>query len=131
EGLVTPVVRGAEALSLPDLASALRDLTERARARKLSVDDYQGGTFTVSNVGMFGIRQSWPIINPPQAGILGVGAAAPRPVAVGDDGGVRLDVATLMSLTLAADHRAVDGVIAGEFLRRVSQALEHPEALAD
>ena len=77
EGLVTPVVRGAEALSLPDLASALRDLTERARARKLSVEDYQGGAFTVSNVGMFGIRQSWPIINPPQAGILGVGAAVP------------------------------------------------------
>ena len=131
EGLVTPVVRGAEALSLPALASALRDLTERARARKLSVEDYQGGTFTVSNVGMFGIRQSWPIINPPQAGILGVGAAAPRPVAVSDDGGVRVDVATLMSLTLAADHRAVDGVIAGDFLRRVRQALEHPEALAE
>lgn len=131
EGLVTPVVRGAEALSLPALASALRDLTERARARKLSVEDYQGGTLTVSNVGMFGIRQSWPIINPPQAGILGVGAAAPRPVAVRDDGGVRVDVATLMSLTLAADHRAVDGVIAGDFLRRVRQALEHPEALAE
>ena len=131
EGLVTPVVRGAEALSLPDLASALRDLTELARARKLSVEDYQGGTFTVSNVGMFGIRQSWPIINPPQAGILGVGAAAPRPMAVDDGGGVRVEVATLMSLTLAADHRAVDGVIAGEFLRRVSQALEHPEAPAD
>ena len=108
EGLVTPVVRGAEALSLPHLASALRDLTERARARKLSVEDYQGGTFTVSNVGMFGIRQSWPIINPPQAGILGVGAAAPRPVAVNDDG-VRMEIATMMSLTLAADHRAVDG----------------------
>ncbi|MDE0005386.1 MAG: dihydrolipoamide acetyltransferase family protein, partial [Rhodospirillaceae bacterium] len=131
EGLVTPVVRGAEALSLPNLASALRDLTERARARKLSVEDCQGGTFTVSNVGMFGIRQSWPIINPPQAGILGVGAAAPRPVAVGDDGGVRVEVATLMSLTLAADHRAVDGVVAGDFLRRVRQALEHPEALTD
>lgn len=131
EGLVTPVVRGAEALSLPDLASALRDLTERARARKLSVEDYQGGSFTVSNVGMFGIRQSWPIINPPQAGILGVGAAAPRPMAVDDDGDVRVEVATLMSLTLAADHRAVDGVIAGDFLRRVKQALEYPKAFAD
>ena len=131
EGLVTPVVRGAEALSLPNLASALRDLTERARARKLSVEDYQGGTFTVSNVGMFGIRQSWPIINPPQAGILGVGAAALRPVAIGDDDGVRVEVATMMSLTLAADHRAVDGEIAGDFLRRVGQTLEHPEALAD
>jgi len=129
-GLVTPVVRGAESLSLPELAAELRTLTERARARKLSIEDYQGGTFTVSNVGMFGIRQSWPIINPPQAGILGVGAAVPRPVAVGDDEGVRVDVATLMSLTLAADHRAVDGVIAGDFLRRIRQALEHPEALA-
>ena len=130
-GLVTPVVRGAESLSLPELAAELRTLTERARARKLSVEDYQGGTFTVSNVGMFGIRQSWPIINPPQAGILGVGAAAPRPVAVNDDDGVRMEIATTMSLTLAADHRAVDGVIAGDFLRRVVQVLEHPEALAD
>ena len=129
EGLVTPVVRGAEALSLLDLASALRVLTERARARKLSVEDYQGGTFTVSNVGMFGIRQSWPIINPPQAGILGVGAAAPQPVAIDDDDGVRVEVATMMSLTLAADHRAVDGVIAGEFLRRVQEALEKAPAL--
>ena len=124
EGLVTPVVRGAEALSLSDLASALRVLAERARAMKLSVEDYQGGTFTVSNVGMFGIRQSWPIINPPHAGILGVGAATPRPVAIDDGGGVRVEVATMMSLTLAADHRAVDGVIAGEFLRRVKEALE-------
>ena len=131
EGLMTPVVRGAEALSLLDLASALRNLSERARARKLSVEDYQGGTFTVSNVGMFGIRHSWPIINPPQAGILGVGAAAPRPVAVGDGEGVRVEVANMMSLTLAADHRAVDGVIAGDFLRRVRQALENPEALAN
>ena len=130
-GLVTPVVRGAESLSLPELAAELRTLTERARARKLSIEDYQGGTFTVSNVGMFGIRQSWPIINPPQAGILGVGAAAPRPVAVNDEDGVRMEIATTMSLTLAADHRAVDGVIAGDFLRRVGQVLEHPEALAD
>ena len=130
-GLVTPVVRGAESLSLPELAAELRTLTERARARKLSIEDYQGGTFTVSNVGMFGIRQSWPIINPPQAGILGVGTAAPRPVAVNDDDGVRMEIATTMSLTLAADHRAVDGVIAGDFLRRVGQVLEHPEVLAD
>ena len=130
-GLVTPVVRGAESLSLPELAAELRTLTERARARKLSIEDYQGGTFTVSNVGMFGIRQSWPIINPPQAGILGVGTAASRPVAVNDDDGVRMEIATTMSLTLAADHRAVDGVIAGDFLRRVGKALEHPEMLVN
>ena len=78
---------------------------------------------------MLGIRQSWPIINPPQAGILGVGAAAPQPVAIDDDDGVRVEVATMMSLTLAADHRAVDGVIAGEFLRRVQEALEKAPAL--
>ncbi len=131
DGLVTPVVRGAEKLTLPDLALALRTLAERSRARNLNVEDYQGGTFTVSNVGMFGIRQSWPIINPPQAGILGVGAAVPRPVAISDDDGVRVDVATVMSLTLAADHRVVDGVIAGEFLRCVKEVLEHPEALVE
>lgn len=128
-GLVTPVVRGAESLSLPELAAELRTLTERARARKLSVEDYQGGTFTVSNVGMFGIRQSWSIINPPQAGILGVGAAAPRPVAVNDDDNVRMEIATTMSMTLGADHRAVDGVIAGDFLRRVKEALEQAHGL--
>ncbi len=129
EGLVTPVLRGAETLPLPELVSRMRDLTERARARQLDVEDYRGGTFTVSNVGMFGIRQSWPIINPPHAGTLGVGAAVPRPVAIGDDDGMRVEVATVMSLTLAADHRAVDGVIAGEFLRRTKKALEYPEVL--
>lgn len=131
EGLVTPVLRGAETLPLPKLASRMRDLNERARARQLDVEDYQGGTFTVSNVGMFGIRQSWPIINPPHAGTLGVGAAVPRPVAIAGDDGTRVDVATMMSLTLAADHRAVDGVISGQFLRRLKEALEHPEALPD
>ena len=131
EGLVTPVLRGAETLPLPELASRMRDLTERARARRLSVEDYRGGTFTVSNVGMFGIRQSWPIINPPHAGTLGVGAAVPRPVAIGGDDSMRVEITTVMSLTLAADHRVVDGEIAGEFLRRTKKALEYPEALAD
>ena len=131
EGLVTPVLRGAEALPLPELSARMRDLTERARARRLGVEDYRGGTFTVSNAGMFGIRQSWPIINPPHAGTLGVGAAVPRPVAIGGDEGMRVEITTVMSLTLAADHRVVDGVIAGEFLRRIKKALEYPEALAD
>lgn len=131
EGLVTPVLRGAETLPLPELASRMRDLTERARARQLDVEDYRGGTFTVSNVGMFGIRQSWPIINPPHAGTLGVGAAVPRPVAIAGDDGMHVDVATMMSLTLAADHRAVDGVISGQFLRRLKEALERPESLPD
>ena len=127
EGLVTPVLRGAETLSLLELASRMRDLTERARARQLGVEDYRGGTFTVSNVGMFGIRQSWPIINPPQAGTLGVGAAVPRPLAIAGEGGARVGVATMMTLTLAADHRVVDGSVAGKFLRRLKNVLEAPQ----
>ncbi len=127
EGLVTPVLRGAETLSLLELASRMRDLTERARARQLGVEDYRGSTFTVSNVGMFGIRQSWPIINPPQAGTLGVGAAVPRPLAIAGEGGARVGVATMMTLTLAADHRVVDGSVAGKFLRRLKNVLEAPQ----
>ena len=127
EGLVTPVLRGAETLPLTELTSRMRDLTERARARQLGVEDYLGGTFTVSNVGMFGIRQSWPIINPPHAGTLGVGAAVPRPVAIAGEGGARVGVATMMTLTLAADHRVVDGSVAGKFLRRLKNVLEAPQ----
>ena len=125
EGLVTPVVRGADALSLGQIAQETRRLAERARRRRLRPEEYQGGTFTISNAGGFGLKQIWPIINPPQAGILGVGRAALQPVAT--DGA--LQAAWILPVTLAADHRLIDGAIAGAFLRSLQGYLEHPARL--
>lgn len=125
EGLVTPVVRCADALSLGQIAQETRRLAERARSRQLRPEEYQGGTFTISNAGGFGLKRIWPIINPPQAGILGVGRAALQPVAT--DGA--LQAAWILPVTLAADHRLIDGAIAGAFLRSLQSYLEHPARL--
>ena len=125
EGLVTPVVRGAERKTLAQIAQETRRLAERARLRQLRPEEYQGGTFTISNAGGFGLKQIWPIINPPQAGILGVGQAAQQPVAT--DGA--LQAAWILPATLAADHRLIDGAIAGAFLRSLQAYLEHPARL--
>lgn len=126
-GLVVPVVRAAERLDLAGVSAALRDLTERARSNKLTPDDYRGGTFTVSNLGMLGVQQFSAIINPPQAGILALGAATPQ--AVVRDGA--LAVATRMNATLSADHRVVDGAVAAQYLRAFREALEQPQQLLD
>lgn len=125
EGLVTPVVRGAERKTLTQIAQETKRLAERARRRQLRPEEYQGGTFTISNAGGFGLKQIWPIINPPQAGILGVGQAAQQPVAT--DGA--LQAAWILPATLAADHRLIDGAIAGAFLRSLQAYLEHPARL--
>lgn len=125
EGLVTPVVRGADRKTLAQIAQETRRLAERARLRQLRPEEYQGGTFTISNAGGFGLKQIWPIINPPQAGILGVGQAALQPVAT--DGA--LQAAWILPATLAADHRLIDGAIAGAFLRSLQAYLEHPARL--
>ena len=125
EGLVTPVVRGAERKTLTQIAQETKRLAERARRRQLRPEEYQGGTFTISNAGGFGLKQIWPIINPPQAGILGVGQAALQPVAT--DGA--LQAAWILPATLAADHRLIDGAIAGAFLRSLQAYLEHPARL--
>lgn len=125
EGLVTPVVRGAERKTLPQIAQETQRLAERARRRQLRPEEYQGGTFTISNAGGFGLKQIWPIINPPQAGILGIGQAALQPVAT--DGA--LQAAWILPATLAADHRLIDGAIAGAFLRSLQAYLEHPARL--
>lgn len=126
-GLVVPVVRAAERLDLAGVSAALRDLTERARSNKLTPDDYRGGTFTVSNLGMLGVQQFTAIINPPQAGILALGAATPQ--AVVRDGA--LAAATRMTATLSADHRVVDGAVAAHYLRAFREALEQPHQLLD
>jgi pyruvate dehydrogenase E2 component (dihydrolipoamide acetyltransferase) len=124
-GLVTPIVRDADRKRLVDLSRELRDLSERARARRLRPEEYQGGSLTVSNLGSYGIQSLLPIPNPPQSCILGVGAAEPRPVA--RDGAVA--VRTMITCTLSADHRALDAATGAELLTALRCGLEDPLSL--
>lgn len=121
-GLITPVVRGACGMGLSEIAAETKALAAKARDGKLVPEDYQGGTFTISNLGMHGIKNFTSIINPPQSGILSVGAGEKRPVV--KDG--ELAVATVMTVTLAADHRCVDGAIGSEFLAAFKGLIEAP-----
>jgi pyruvate dehydrogenase E2 component (dihydrolipoamide acetyltransferase) len=121
-GLITPVIRAAETKGLADIARETKDLAERARARKLKPDEYQGGTFSISNLGMFGVKSFASIINEPQACILSVGAGEKRPVVRGD----QLGVATLMSVTLTCDHRVVYGDVGARWLAAFKTLIEDP-----
>jgi pyruvate dehydrogenase E2 component (dihydrolipoyllysine-residue acetyltransferase) len=121
-GLVAPVVRDADTKGLMVLSAEVRDLAERARDGRLRLEEVQGGTFTISNLGMFGVDAIYPIINPPQAAILGLGAASPRPVA--QDG--LIIVATVMTCTLSADHRVLDGATGARFLAAFRGYIEQP-----
>ena len=125
-GLITPVIRGADVKSLATVSAEIADLAKRARDRKLKPAEYQGGTATVSNLGMFGIREFSAIINPPQATILAVGAAERRPEEA-PDGGVRF--ASKLTVTLSVDHRVVDGAVAGELLAAFRTVVESPLSL--
>lgn len=125
-GLVTPVVRGVEALSLSGVNRTVRDLAERARAGRLKQHELEGGSFAVSNLGMYGTSRFSAIINPPHAGILAVGAAERRPV-VGPDGG--LTAATVMTVTLSADHRVLDGALAAQWLAAFTERIQNPLTL--
>ena len=121
-GLLTPVLRGVEKRSLSNIAMTIRDLAERSRAGKLRQDELEGGSFAITNLGMFGTERFSAIINPPQSGILAVGAAAAKPVVV--DG--ELTVRQVMSVTLSADHRAVDGALAAQWLAAFKKYIENP-----
>ncbi len=125
-GLIVPVIHGADRLGLRDIAARLADLTTRARAGQLKLDDLQGGTFTLSNLGMFGIDQFTAILNPPQAAILAVGRVAKRAIVLPDD---RIEVRPMTTLTLTADHRVLDGASAARFLATIQRTLEHPGLL--
>jgi pyruvate dehydrogenase E2 component (dihydrolipoamide acetyltransferase) len=125
-GLITPVVRSADVKSLTAISAEIADLAKRARERKLKPAEYQGGTGTVSNLGMYGIRQFSAIINPPQATILAVGAAERRPAETAD-GGIRF--ASTLTVTLSVDHRVVDGAVAGELLAAFRTIVEAPLSL--
>jgi pyruvate dehydrogenase E2 component (dihydrolipoamide acetyltransferase) len=121
-GLITPVIRGVDGLSLSAIAQASKALAAKARAGKLMPEDYQGGTASISNLGMFGIDEMVPVINPPQALILGIGAGVEQPWKV--DGDIAL--ATIMAATASFDHRAIDGAVAAQFMAAFLDFVESP-----
>ena len=121
-GLVTPVIWAAEQKGLAEIAAISRDLATRAREGRLAPEEFSGGSFTISNLGMYGVREFAAVINPPQGAILAVGAGEPRPVV--HDG--QLAVATVMTVTLSADHRVVDGAVGAEWLQAFKGYVEAP-----
>ena len=122
-GLFTPVLQDADMKSLSSLSTEMKDLATRARDRKLAPHEYQGGSFAISNLGMFGIDNFDAIVNPPHAGILAVGSGVKKPV-VGADG--ELKVATVMSVTMSVDHRVIDGALGANLLTAIVENLENP-----
>ncbi len=127
EGLIVPVVRDADTKSLSVIADEVAALAAKARDGKLLPDDYAGGTFTVSNLGMFGIEDFSAIINPPEPGILAVGAVSEVPVI--EDGYTA--IGTRMKMTISGDHRAIDGAVGAQFLQEVKRRLENPLLLVE
>jgi pyruvate dehydrogenase E2 component (dihydrolipoamide acetyltransferase) len=125
EGLIVPVLRRADTLGLREIRRQSEALAAAARANQLTGEQLAGGTFTISNLGMYGVRQFDAILNLPEAAILAVGAAEKRPVVEGD----QLTVGTIMTVTLTADHRAIDGAVAAEFLQTLKTFLEEPAAM--
>ena len=125
-GLFTPVLRDAHHKSLSALSAEMKDLAGRARDRKLAPHEYQGGSFAISNLGMFGIDNFDAVINPPHGAILAVGAGVKKPI-VGKDG--ELGIATVMSVTLSVDHRVIDGALGAELLKAIVDNLENPMAM--
>ena len=125
-GLFTPVLQDADQKSLSALSSEMKDLATRARDRKLAPHEYQGGSFAISNLGMFGIDNFDAIVNPPHAGILAVGAGVKKPVV---DAEGNLAVATVMSVTMSVDHRVIDGAVGADLLKAIVENLENPMAM--
>jgi pyruvate dehydrogenase E2 component (dihydrolipoamide acetyltransferase) len=125
DGLITPVIRDAHRKSLRAIAAESRELADRARARRLQPEEYTGGTFSISNLGMFGIDEFTAVINPPEAAILAVGAVTDKPVVVGGTVAVR----KRMRVTLSCDHRVIDGATGARFLQTVTRMLENPLAM--
>ncbi|AQS90644.1 pyruvate dehydrogenase complex dihydrolipoamide acetyltransferase [Gluconobacter albidus] len=122
DGLITPIIRDADRKSLRDISVEAKDLAKRARAGKLKPEEFQGGTFSISNMGMFGVREFAAIINPPQAGILAIASGEKRAVVRGSD----IAIATVMTATLSVDHRAVDGALGAEWLNALRDIVQNP-----
>ncbi len=125
-GLFTPVLRDSDTKSLSSLSGEMKDLAGRARDRKLAPHEYQGGSFAISNLGMFGIDNFDAVINPPHGAILAVGAGTKKPIATADG---QVEVATVMSVTLSVDHRVIDGALGAQLLQAIVDNLENPMAM--
>src|SRR6185503_6242456 len=121
-GLITPIVRAAELKSLVDIAGEVRELADRARGRKLKPEEYTGATFSISNLGMFGIEEFTAVINPPEGAILAVGTMAPKPVVKENQIAIR----QTMRVTMSCDHRVIDGAVGAKFLQTFKQIMENP-----
>jgi len=121
-GLVTPIIRDAGALDVRQIATAAKALAERARAGGLTPNEYEGGTISISNLGMYGIREFSAVINPPHGSILAIGAGEKKPVVIDDE----IVAATMMSINMACDHRAMDGAVGAQFLAALKKLLEEP-----
>ena len=125
EGLITPIIKNADRKGIPLISSEMRELAERAKAGKLKLDEFQGGTISISNLGMFGTRQFTAVINPPQSAIIAVGVGEKRPVVKNE----ALTIATVMSCTATFDHRVVDGAVGAQFMSAFKKLIEAPAAL--
>jgi pyruvate dehydrogenase E2 component (dihydrolipoamide acetyltransferase) len=125
EGLITPIIRKADQQGLAAISNAMKDLSARARASKLKPEEFLGGGFSISNMGMYGVTDFSAIINPPQAAILAVAAGQPRPVVKNG----ALAIATVMTCTLSVDHRVVDGALGAEWLGVFKSIIEDPLSL--
>jgi pyruvate dehydrogenase E2 component (dihydrolipoamide acetyltransferase) len=125
DGLITPIIRKADQLGLAAISNKMKELGGKAKAGKLKTEEFQGGGFSISNLGMFGTPEFSAIINPPQAAILAVGAGEKRPVVKND----QLTVATVMTCTLSCDHRVVDGALGAEFMATLKTIIEDPLSL--
>ncbi|MEA2206976.1 MAG: hypothetical protein QOE77_3752 [Blastocatellia bacterium] len=121
-GLITPIIRAAESKSIVEINSEIGELANRARARKLTPDEYTGATFSVSNLGMYGVDEFTAVINPPEGAILAVGAMAPKPVVKHNE----VTIAQCMRVTMSCDHRVIDGAVGAQFLQSFKQAMENP-----
>jgi len=129
EGLIVPVVKNVNNKSLSTLSKKTKKLIKLARERKLMPDDYKGGTFTISNLGMYGIESFTAIINPPEAAILAVGTIKKKPSVIEVEGVEKIEIRSLMNITLSVDHRLIDGAMAANFLKQIRYYLEFPEVL--
>jgi pyruvate dehydrogenase E2 component (dihydrolipoamide acetyltransferase) len=126
-GLMTPVIFDAETKSLSKISNEMKSLSTRAKERKLTPNEYQGGSFSISNLGMYEIEDFDAIINPPQSAILAVGQAVKKPIV--NQSGTELSIATIMKVTLSVDHRAIDGALGSELLSQIRHNLENPELM--
>ena len=124
-GLITPIIRAAETKGLAEISAEARELAERAREKKLKPNEFEGGSFSISNLGMFGIKHFTAVINPPQAAIIAVGRGEERPVVRNG----KVEVATMMTVTMSCDHRAIDGALGARFLEAFKAFVEYPPSM--